>query len=113
MPDEYRYDPNPDAMLVRGDSNQDGSVSLADAVYTLNALFLPGALQIECDDAADANDDGELTLSDSVYELNALFFPGGLPIPPPALLAGQSYQDVCDLDSTDDSLGCLNALACP
>lgn len=66
--------------FVRGDSDNDGTISLTDAVYTLNYLFL-GGNEIGCEDAADIDDDGSITLTDAVYTLNYLFQGGRWPQP--------------------------------
>jgi hypothetical protein len=86
----------------RGDVNADGRVNLADAVHTLNELFLggPGTL---CADAADANNDGALAIADPVFLLEHLFR-SGPPLPPPF--------GACGPDSRADALGCVFA-ACP
>ena len=67
--------------FVRGDSNSDGTVDIADPVYTLAHLFL-GQPRPSCPDAADADDSGELDISDAIYLLTFLFL-GGDPPPPP------------------------------
>ncbi len=72
--------------FVRGDADGDGRGTLADAIYTLNYLFLARPAPPVAD-AADANDDGALNLTDAVYLLNHLFT-GGRPPPPPYLEAG-------------------------
>ena len=41
--------------FVRGDTNSDGTISLADPVQLLNYLFVAGGLS--CEDAGDTNDD--------------------------------------------------------
>jgi hypothetical protein len=82
--------------FIRGDSNTDGSVDLADAVTTLGYLFL-GNRAPTCIDAADANDDGMLDVSDSISTLLFLFRGGDAPPPP--------YPDV-GKDLTVDKLDC-------
>ena len=67
--------------FVRGDSNQDRNVDLADGVFTLNWLFLDG-LTPECFDAGDANGDGSLDLADPVYVFSFLFLGGRRPPEP-------------------------------
>ena len=81
--------------FLRGDSNRDGSVDVADPVYTLAFLFSggPGI----CPDAMDANDDGDVDIGDTIYCLSFLFS-GGLAPPPPHPNEGQ--------DPTADSIGC-------
>ena len=81
--------------FVRGDSNQDGNVDVADPVYTLAFLFSmgPGG----CDDAFDANDDGMIDIADPVYVLAYLFSGGPDPAPP--------FPNEGS-DPTPDGLGC-------
>ena len=55
----------------RGDSNADGSVNLADAIFTLNYLYQNGPTP-ECLDAADVNDDGSVNIADVIFELTLL-----------------------------------------
>ena len=83
------------ASFVRGDSNEDGAVNIADPVRTLVILF-KGYPMPECADAVDANDDGRLDISDPVTELNFLFRAGeALPAP------GSAFSG---FDRTGDSL---------
>ncbi|MGA1779485.1 MAG: dockerin type I repeat-containing protein [Planctomycetota bacterium] len=56
----------------RGDSNFDGTVNLADAIYLLTYLF-SGGPSPQCFDVADVNDDGGLDVSDGVALLGYLF----------------------------------------
>ena len=73
--------------FIRGDSNGDNLLELADAQKTLNVLFLGGD-ELPCEDAADTNDDGELTIVDPIRLLNFLFIgaaPPALPYPEPGL----------------------------
>ena len=81
--------------FLRGDSNDDGEINLADAVFTLNYLFLGGPEPI-CMAAADFDDDAEIALTDAVRSLNFLFL-GGPPPPEPYPEEG--------IDPTED-LGC-------
>src|SRR6185503_6185912 len=60
----------------RGDSDGDGSVGLADAVWTLRHLFFQDG-ESRCDDALDASDDGQVDIGDAVYTLFFLY--GGGP----------------------------------
>lgn len=89
--------------LLRGDANDDGSLSLPDAVVMLSALFLSGALP-NCVDAADINDDGAFNLSDVVLLLNHLFVPGSSQPAPPFPGCGE--------DPTADTLECQTS-SCP
>lgn len=90
--------------FVRGDTNGDGVVNIADVITTLNALFLQGPTL--CEDAQDGNDDGLLNIADGIYVLGALF--GS---PPNVIVA--PYPD-CGDDPTTDMLDCKGPLvSCP
>lgn len=81
--------------FVRGDANEDGSVTIADPVVTLAYLFQGAAAT--CLDAHDVNDDGSIDVADAVSSLGYLFAGGPEPDDPfPADGA----------DRTDDSLRC-------
>lgn len=67
--------------FIRGDSNRDAAINIADPIYLLNYLFRGGDA-LSCPDAADANDDGALDIADAISLLNFLFL-GGAPPPPP------------------------------
>jgi len=66
--------------FVRGNTDGDASVNVADVVFILMYLFEKGP-DITCLDAADVNDDGRIDISDPVYLLFYLFGSGP---PPPA-----------------------------
>jgi len=83
--------------FVRGDANDDGTLNLGDAKYTLDYLFVGGPAPV-CSDAADANDDGELDLSDATKTLGHLFM-GEAVLPPPT-------QQQPGPDLTLDTMGC-------
>jgi len=90
--------------FVRGDTNGDGVVNIADVITTLNALFLQGP--VLCEDAQDGNDDGLLNIADGIHVLGALF--GN---PPNVIVA--PYPD-CGEDPTADMLDCQGPIAfCP
>ena len=90
--------------FIRGDSNGNGTVNIADATTTLGYLFL-GSREPLCFDAADANDDARVDIGDPVFTLNWLFS-GGPDPPPPGGLS-------CGTDPTADTFPeCLTA-ACP
>ena len=90
-------------VFIRGDSNGDGSLDVADAVNSLAFLFLGGTLG--CVDSADVSDDGNVNIADPVALLNVLFSPTGGSPPPP-------YPD-CGFDPTADNHQCWGYLACP
>jgi len=90
--------PPPPPQFLRGDSNVDGAVNIADAIETLNGLFVNGIPLSTCADAQDANDDGVVNIADAIFTLGFLFIMGPPP-PPPFPIAGS--------DPTADSLDCL------
>lgn len=89
-------------LFLRGDSNADGSVDLADPVFTLNWLFL-GEEEPGCFDAADSNDDGEINISDPTGILAYLFLGAAEPaFPFPA----------CGEDPAGDGMDCAEYAPC-
>ena len=82
-------------VFIRGESNGDGGLDIADAVHMLLGLF-SGPIT-NCNDAADVNDDGNTDISDPISLLNYLF-QNGPPPPAPFPLPGS--------DPTPDSLDC-------
>ncbi|MFN0059917.1 MAG: hypothetical protein ACKVX7_15780 [Planctomycetota bacterium] len=95
------FAPAPD--FVRGDCNVDNSTNIADAIFALDTLFIPGSTGGPCAKACDANDDGSFNLADVITLLSHLFLSG--PIPPP--FPG------CGADPTMDSLSCDAFGFCP
>jgi len=93
----------------RGDTNNDGGVNIADAVWVLGALFpAPGGSPnaLACLDASDGNDDGGINIADAVAILGSLFGSPTVPLPAP----GTS----CGVDPTTmDPLDCAGYLHCP
>ncbi len=83
--------------FLRGDSDSNNLVNLADAIFTAMWLYSSGSTPT-CMDAADANDDGTLDISDPIYTLLYLF--GGSAAPP--LPFPQPGED----PSFIDNLGC-------
>jgi len=81
-------------VFKRGDSNADGSVNIADAIFTLGFLFAASEAPV-CPDSADANDDGQLNIADAIATLGNLFGGTG-PLPPPF--------ETCGTDPSDDVL---------
>ncbi len=65
----------PGEMFVRGETNGDGSVDIADALTVLNFLFADGA-EPSPRIAADINGDDRLDISDAIYLLEFLFGDG-------------------------------------
>jgi hypothetical protein len=88
----------------RGDSNGDGGMNIADAVYILQNLFAQGPA-IDCMDAADSNDDENVNIADAVYILQNLFAQGP-PIPAPG-------PDTCGADpGGEPDIGCVSYTSC-
>ncbi len=83
--------------FVRGDSNQDSRIDIADAIRILSYLF-GGAAALPCMDAGDANDDETMNIADAIRILGFLFGSGVKPpLPPP---------NQCGPDPQGDTLGC-------
>ncbi len=88
--------------FMRGDSNADGTVNIADAIYVLGFLF-GGEEPPPCRDAGDANDDGAINIADAIATLGHLFGgEGNLPAP----------FGVCGTDPTGDGLDCQSFPPC-
>jgi len=98
-------DLNAQELFMRGDSNGDQTVDIADATFSLNTLFVAGSEDTRCLDASDSNDDGNFDISDAVFVLLYLF--GGGPPPPapgPDIFCGGA-------DPTNDGLNCQDDLS--
>ena len=93
---------------VRGDTNDDGGVNIADAIYLLNGLFPGGAYtsSLLCLDAANANGDPIVNIADAVAILDSLFLPGAAALPSPNASEG------CG-SATGTPLGCDQFTHCP
>ncbi|MEE8142005.1 MAG: dockerin type I domain-containing protein, partial [Planctomycetota bacterium] len=88
-------------LFVRGNSNNDATIDIADAIFTINYLFVDGA-DPSCLDAADANNDGTVDVSDVIYTIQWAFNEGrDFPEPFPN----------CGLD-TGISAGCGSFAGC-
>ena len=83
--------------FLRGDSNGDRRLDIADGIFILNFLFSGGKVP-PCVDAADVNDDATVDISDGVAILDYLFLGGKVPAAPGPTVPG--------LDPTPDALGC-------
>jgi len=86
---------DPGVVFVRGDSNADGKLNIADPIHVLTYLFRGG--KILCAKAADSNDDGKINLADAVAILGRIFA-GAPPLPEPFSACGE--------DPTPDELTC-------
>ncbi len=88
-------------LFVRGDADASTDVLMADAVFTLKHLYVPGSPDPSCMDAADTNDDGQVLMNDVIYTLEYLYVPGAPTPPPPG-------PSVCGADPTMDGLDCAD-----
>jgi len=89
--------------FIRGDTNADERLDLADMVHLLGYQFgkkPPPA----CLKTADLDDDGDIDLRDAVFGLDYLF--AGMEGPPPPSIH-------CGMDPTEDHLGCREYPHCP
>ncbi len=80
----FKHDPQNTGYIrrfQRGDTNGDGVIDIADAIYLLNYLF-KGDSPPDPLEAGDANCDGMVEIGDAIYLLNYLFKNG----PPPGCL---------------------------
>lgn len=68
--------------FIRGDTNGDLQLNIADPVGTLSWLYTTGGAMPTPLDAADANDNGVVEIADATYTLIALFQGGPLPPAP-------------------------------
>lgn len=65
----------PTTKFVRSDCNESGDVDLADAIFTLDVIFLGGG-PASCAAACDSNGDDVVDISDAVFLLSWLFVAG-------------------------------------
>lgn len=101
-PDETRADMGSAPFLttvpfLRGDSDFDGRINIADAIVIAWAAV--GSGRSTCWDAYDANDDGRIDVADPIYLLGYLFRRGA---PPPFPFPEKGYDG-----ATPDELRCL------
>ena len=67
---------------ARGDANNDGSVTLADAIYVSQYLFARGPAPVPIPDSGDANCDGRIDPLDIVVIVNYVARAGKRPACP-------------------------------
>jgi hypothetical protein len=88
--------------FTRADANTDGTLDIADPIFTLTYFFANGP-EPRCFDAADANDDGAVDIADAIASLGHLFArTGDLPEP----------FGTCGVDPGLDTLGCIEYTHC-
>jgi hypothetical protein len=91
--------------FIRGDANGDGQLQMNDSRFILEYLYVPGAPDPPCLDAADVNDDMQgIRMSDAIYLLQHLYVPGSPQPPAP-------FPD-CGPDLTNDCLNCAGYEPC-
>ncbi len=96
LPDLPRpVETKPAVKFRRGDANGDGTVNMADGVFTLSYRF-SGTEAPACFDAADANDDGDVNIGDPIFLFGWLFLGGKAPPAPGPMRCGE--------DPTEDRL---------
>ncbi len=93
----------PIASHIRGDSNNDGKVNIADGIHILTSLF-QGGPAAACESAMDVTDDGSLDPADAIFVFNYRFLDGpapSAPFPDCGVVSGQTLED------------CLSHSSCP
>ena len=88
----------PEPRFLRGDCDDDGRITLTDAICTLNWLFLSGT-QPGCIAVTNADGAGDVGITDPIYLLTHLFL-GGPALPKPYPECGTSTNE------SDQALGC-------
>lgn len=91
-------------VFVRGDTNGDGEINIADASHLLNWLFA-GGVELPCQASGNANADGLVDIADASFLLNFLFSGGGAP-PAPFPDCGPGASEA------DERLGCAAPPSC-
>src|SRR5690606_33861009 len=94
----------PDADFRRGDADNDGRVTLLDALRIRAAILVPHAAPLGCADAADADDDGQIDLRDGLLVLHFALL-GRASLPPPGPVQ-------CGPDPSPDELSCEEYSSC-
>ncbi len=84
--------------FVRGDANGDGQVNIADAIFSLDYLFVAGT-EPPCFAAADVNVDGQVNIADTINLLGYLFQAGSPPAAPFPDCGASTVE-------SDEALGC-------
>ena len=93
------------ALFIRGDSNNDSIVDVADPIFTLHYLFVDGT-EPSCMDAADADDDGFFNITDAVFTLYFVFGIGVAPPYPYPECGLEDYPGEDDFNCIHPSGGC-------
>ena len=83
---------------IRGDTNDDGGLDLADAIYLLEHLFSGGPAPY-CAEVGDINTDGATNIGDPIC-ITGYLFAGGHPPHPPFPNCGVIQPDECAVGSS-------------
>jgi len=90
-----------DNLFKRGDSNQDGSINLADIVHLGNVVF--NGTVPDCEEACDVNKDGSINVADQAF-LSSYIFSSGTAPPSPGATCGPDLLG---------GFGCADGGGCP
>ena len=66
--------------VMPGDMDEDGEVSINDAIYLVNAAMFPDTYPISSGQRTDYNNDGTFDMNDAIYLFNHVMFPDAYPI---------------------------------
>lgn len=66
--------------VIPGDMDEDGEVSINDAIYLFNAAMFPDTYPIPSGQMTDYNSDGTFDMNDAIYLFNHAMFPDAYPI---------------------------------
>ena len=97
------------ALFHRGDSNSDGSINIADPIYTLNHLFGRGPYPA-CREAADSDNDGTIAIADALMVLEYILR-HGRPMPLPGPVTDGCGKDM-DAPGSGGDIGCDEYAPC-
>ncbi len=97
------------ALFVRGDSNNDSLIDVADVVHLLLYLFRGGD-RPDCLDAADFDNDGLINITDPVFMTLYIFEDG---LAPPSPFPDCGLEPIPDADGFECFLPTANCPACP
>lgn len=98
--------------FFRGDADEDGVLSLNDALLTFRFLFQGGASP-ECLETVDVDNDGVVSLTDGITVLQFLFSSGEAPAEPGPPGDGRRCGGDPDPPQSAGDLGCESYAACP
>jgi hypothetical protein len=85
--------------FTRADANSDTAITMSDAIFTLQYLYVPESADPTCMDAADSDDNGVIEMADAIFTLKHLYVPESPEPPAPG-------PESCGPDPTPDGLEC-------